>query len=171
MNKIKFPKKLGQKELENFFKKKGLTEIIRLSKSPEMKVNEMIISNPYKPELEDLYRLYQFIILNKRTTILEFGSGWSSLIFSLALKELKNKYNNQIKKYLIIGHTDTMGTKKYNYKLSLERAVAVRNILIENNINEEDIEILAKGEDDLLIKTADQTKYPANRRAEITLIN
>ena len=98
MNKIKFPKKLGQKELENFFKKKGLTEIIRLSKSPEMKVNEMIISNPYKPELEDLYRLYQFIILNKRTTILEFGSGWSSLIFSLALKELKNKYNNQIKK-------------------------------------------------------------------------
>ena len=64
-----------------------------------------------------------------------------------------------------------MGTKKYNYKLSLERAIAVKNMLIENNINEEDIEILAKGEDDLLIKTADQTKYPANRRAEITLIN
>ena len=36
---------------------------------------------------------------------------------------------------------------------------------------EEDIEILAKGEEDLLIKTADETKYPANRRAEITRIN
>ena len=64
-----------------------------------------------------------------------------------------------------------MGTKEYNYKLSLERAVAVKKILIENNVNEKTIKIIAKGEDDLLIKTADQTKYPANRRAEITLIN
>ena len=105
--------------------------------------------------------------------IIYFDFDKSSLN-KVSLEEIKiflKKYNNQIKKYLIIGHTDTMGTKKYNYKLSLERAVAVRNILIENNINEEDIEILAKGEDDLLIKTADQTKYPANRRAEITLIN
>jgi len=51
-----------------------------------------------KPDLNDLYRLYQFIILNKRTTILEFGSGWSSLVFSLALVELKKKYSNKIKK-------------------------------------------------------------------------
>ena len=98
MNKIKFPKKIGQRELENFFKKKGLNEIVRLSKLPDQKINEMLHSNPHKPELEDLYRLYQFVILNKRTTILEFGSGWSSLIFSLALNELKNKYNNKIKK-------------------------------------------------------------------------
>ena len=105
--------------------------------------------------------------------IIYFDFDKSSLN-KVSLEEIKiflKKYNNQIKKYLIIGHTDTMGTKKYNYKLSLERAIAVKNMLIENNINEEDIEILAKGEDDLLIKTADQTKYPANRRAEITLIN
>ena len=92
----------------------------------------------------------------------------------VSLKEIKKflkKYNNQIKKYLIIGHTDTMGTKEYNYKLSLERAMAVKNILIVNNINEENIKIIAKGEDDLLIKTADQTQHPANRRAEITPIN
>jgi len=116
------------------------------------------------------------ITKNKNDEILQiiyFDFDKSSLN-NVSLEEIKiflKKYNNQIKKYLIIGHTDTMGTKKYNYKLSLERAVAVRNILIKNNINEEDIEILAKGEDDLLIKTADQTKYPANRRAEITLIN
>ncbi len=64
-----------------------------------------------------------------------------------------------------------MGTKEYNYKLSLERAIAVKNILIDNNINEENIKIIAKGEDDLLIKTADETKHPANRRAEISPIN
>jgi len=92
----------------------------------------------------------------------------------VSLKEIKNflkKYNNQIKKYLIIGHTDTMGTKEYNYKLSLERAMAVKDVLIVNNINEENIKIIAKGEDDLLIKTADQIKHVANRRVEITSIN
>ena len=92
----------------------------------------------------------------------------------VSLKEVKKflkKYNNQIKKYLIIGHTDTMGTKEYNYKLSLERAMVVKNFLIVNNINEENIKIIAKGEDDLLIKTADQTKHVANRRAEIKPIN
>ena len=56
----------------------------------------MILKQPYIPELKDLYRIYQFIILNKRTTILEFGSGWSSLIFNLALQELKNKFSEKI---------------------------------------------------------------------------
>ena len=97
-----------------------------------------------------------------------------SFLTQVSLEEIKNfleKYNNQINKYLVIGHTDTMGTKEYNYKLSLERAIAVKNILIDNNINEENIKIIAKGEDDLLIKTADETKHPANRRAEISPIN
>ena len=42
----------------------------------------MISKEPYTPQLSDLYRLYKFVILNKRTTILEFGSGWSTLMFS-----------------------------------------------------------------------------------------
>ena len=56
-------------------------------------VNSLLVKKPYKPELEDLYRLFQMVILNRRTTILEFGCGWSSLIFSMALSELKKKYN------------------------------------------------------------------------------
>ena len=46
----------------------------------------------YGPEIEDLYRLYNFIFLNKRTTLLEFGTGWSSLILARALFDLKEKY-------------------------------------------------------------------------------
>ena len=105
--------------------------------------------------------------------IIYFDFDKSSLT-AVSIEEIKKflkKYNDQIKKYLIIGHTDTMGTKEYNYKLSLERAITVKNILIDNNINEKDIKIIAKGEDDLLIKTADQTKHPVNRRAEIAPIN
>jgi len=44
-----------------------------------------------------LYNLYQYILINKRTTILEFGSGWSTLIFGLALNELSNKFSNEVK--------------------------------------------------------------------------
>ncbi len=96
--KIKFPKEISNKKIENFFIDKGLKEMVFLGKNQrDKKVNEKILV-PYKPELDCLYRLWQFIVLNKRTTILEFGSGWSSLIFSLALSELKLKYKNQIKK-------------------------------------------------------------------------
>ena len=74
-----------------------LKELVDLSKGKQLSVNEMISDKAYIPELKDLYNLYQFIILNKRTTILEFGSGWSTLIFSLALKELKDKFSQDIK--------------------------------------------------------------------------
>ena len=105
--------------------------------------------------------------------IIYFDFDKSSLT-EVSLEEIKmflKKNYSKIKKYLIIGHTDTMGTKEYNYKLSLERAIVVKKILIDNNIDEENIKIIAKGEDDLLIKTVDEMKHPANRRVEITPIN
>ena len=58
----------------------------------------MISKSPYKPELRDLYNLYNYIILNKRITVLEFGSGWSSMVMLLALNELKTKYSKEVTK-------------------------------------------------------------------------
>ena len=46
----------------------------------------MISKSPYKPELRDLYNLYNYIILNKRITVLEFGSGWSSMVQVVSFK-------------------------------------------------------------------------------------
>ena len=85
---VKFPKDISHKKIKDFFGKKKLANLISLSNRRPLN----------KPELNDLYRLYQFVLLNKRTTILEFGSGFSSLIFSQALKENKNKYKNDVKK-------------------------------------------------------------------------
>ena len=89
---LKIPKAKSIRFIENFFIKKKLGYLVKLSKKQKLSVNQMEIKEPYLPELTDLYRLYQFIILNKRITIFEFGSGWSSLIFNLALKELKDKF-------------------------------------------------------------------------------
>ena len=47
------------------------------------------------PDLNDLYYIHQLILLNKRLTILEFGSGWSSLILLHALNLNKKKYTNK----------------------------------------------------------------------------
>jgi len=94
---FKKPKYKKIKDLEKFFIKKGLKKIVDLSKKKKPSVNQMILDEPYVPELNDLYNLYQFVIINKRTTILEFGSGWSTLIFSLALKELADKFSQKVK--------------------------------------------------------------------------
>lgn len=87
----------NQKFIENFFIKKGLKFLVNLSRKKKLSVNQMEVNEPYAPNLDDLYNLYQYVLINKRTTILEFGSGWSTFIFSLALNELANKFANKVK--------------------------------------------------------------------------
>lgn len=97
MNKYKKPKIIPYQKIVNFFVRKGLKDLVNESKKPELSVNEMKVKSPYKPDLSDLYRLYFYIFLNKRTTILEFGSGWSTLVIALALTDLKKKYRKNMK--------------------------------------------------------------------------
>lgn len=97
MIKINKPKFRKQKDIEKFFIKKNLKFLINLSKRKKASVNEIVEKEPYAPDLRDLYNLYQHVLLNKRITILEFGSGWSTLVLSIALKELKDKYYNKVK--------------------------------------------------------------------------
>lgn len=98
INKIKLPKKISHSQLKNYFIKLGLKNLVNESRKRDQRVNEIITKNVYKPELYDLYRISELIRLNKRTTVLEFGSGWSSLIISIALMNNKKKYSNDIKK-------------------------------------------------------------------------
>ena len=97
MIRIKIPTTKSTKFIENFFIKRNLKFLVDLSKKKKPSVNQMILNEAYIPQLNDLYRLYQFVLINKRTTIFEFGSGWSTLIFSLALKDLKDKFSKKIK--------------------------------------------------------------------------
>ena len=76
---IKIPKILGIKRINNFFKLKKLIQKKNNGKSIKI----------LPPNLFKLYVLYQLIRLNKRISILEFGSGWSSLFLSDALNHNK----------------------------------------------------------------------------------
>ncbi len=87
------------------------------------------------------------------------------------IKIFLKKYQNKIKKFLVIGHADTKGTKNYNMVLSLKRAEIVKKLLLENGINGENIKIIGKGEELLAVNTPDETKHPANRRVELKKVN
>lgn len=95
--KLKKPTLKSLKQIEKFFIKKNLKFLVDEFKKKKLKVNELTSSKIFIPEIDDLYNLYQYVILNKRTTILEFGSGWSTLIFSLALTELRDNFSEEIK--------------------------------------------------------------------------
>ncbi len=87
------------------------------------------------------------------------------------IKKFLNNYGKVINEYLVVGHTDTKGTNKYNLSLSIKRAEVVKEILINYGIQQSRIKILGKGEESLAVNTPDNTKQPANRRVEIKKTN
>ena len=70
---------------------------------------------------------------------------------------------------VVIGHTDTMGTQLANYGLGLKRAMMVRNLLVRAGLDGSTIDVTSVGELDPLVKTADETPEPRNRRVDIAV--
>lgn len=52
---------------------------------------------PYEPELDDLYYLYSMVRDTAAVSVLEFGSGWSTLAFALALDENRQAMSDRYK--------------------------------------------------------------------------
>ncbi|MBX3667547.1 MAG: OmpA family protein [Rhodocyclaceae bacterium] len=68
---------------------------------------------------------------------------------------------------LVVGHTDTMGPREHNDRLSLARAQAVRAQLVDLGFDPARVRAAGRGERELLVTTPDETPEPRNRRAEI----
>ena len=81
----------------SYFKKFGLDEILKPKNFHKRSVNQMKVSPAYEPELDDLFLLHSYIIKFRRMTVLEFGTGWSTLVMANAIKYNKIKYLNDIK--------------------------------------------------------------------------
>mgnify|MGYP006108053117 CR=1 FL=1 len=71
-------------KIENFQKYYNKSETFRLD----------TLKTPYSPYFKELFFLHSLITLNKRLTILEFGSGWSSLFFAHAIIQNKLNYSS-----------------------------------------------------------------------------
>ena len=138
--------------------KKDITKTEKISKNTEDKNQVAIVT---QNENKDLMQIIYF----------DFDEFNLSKISFNTLKTFINKNKKDLSNYIVFGHTDTTGSDEYNVRLSIKRAEAIKKILISLGIDENKISVLGKGEKDLAIKTPDNTKHPANRRAEVKILN
>jgi outer membrane protein OmpA-like peptidoglycan-associated protein len=68
---------------------------------------------------------------------------------------------------VLIGHTDAVGTGRYNDKLSEDRAMRVRDALVRLGIADNSIVVEWRGKREPLVATEDGVAEPKNRRVEI----
>jgi outer membrane protein OmpA-like peptidoglycan-associated protein len=68
---------------------------------------------------------------------------------------------------IVIGHTDRVGTVPANDALSLERARAIRQMLVDQGFKPDLIDAVGRGERTPLVSTDDEVEEPRNRRTEI----
>jgi outer membrane protein OmpA-like peptidoglycan-associated protein len=102
--------------------------------------------------------------------VLEFETG-SSTLTAASLAQLgtvvaraQARSGGEI---VVTGHTDRQGSLEANDRLSLERAKAVRALLIEKGFQGNRIEAVGRGEREPLVPTEDEVAEPRNRRAEV----
>lgn len=70
---------------------------------------------------------------------------------------------------VVTGHTDTVGSARYNQGLSERRAAAVKNELVADGLPSGSIETIGAGKTGLLVPTGDGVREAQNRRATIEL--
>lgn len=68
---------------------------------------------------------------------------------------------------VITGHTDRQGSLDANDSLSLERAQAIRTLMIERGFAPELIDAVGRGEREPVVQTEDEVAEPRNRRADV----
>ena len=71
--------------------------------------------------------------------------------------------------FMVIGHTDRVGSQQLNDGLSKKRAEAIRDLLVESGVPAAKLEAVGRGERDPLVPTEDEVAEPKNRRVEISV--
>jgi outer membrane protein OmpA-like peptidoglycan-associated protein len=77
--------------------------------------------------------------------------------------------NTGMARITVVGHTDTVGTMRYNQALSERRALAVKTEMVRFGMNAGDITIAGRSFLDPLVPTGAGIAEPQNRRAVIDL--
>ena len=77
---------------------------------------------------------------------------------------------NQESKFVIEGHTDTLGSEEYNMALSLKRAKSAQSWLVESlGLGSDRVDVKGFGETKPLVPTGDRNAQAINRRVEIAI--
>ena len=106
------------------------------------------------------------------TFVLEFEPGSSTLtaesqaLLPEVIARAQSRAGGEI---VVTGHTDRQGALEANDKLSLERAEAVRSLMVERGFKAELIEAVGRGEREPAVPTDDEVVEPRNRRAVVVV--
>lgn len=119
------------------------------------------ISNDPEPAAEAV-GCYSFIVF----------FDWNSSTLSPEAQAIVQDFANYVRANSItaielVGHTDLSGTRRYNHRLSLRRAEAVKVLLIALGVTQATIKTFGKGESAPLVPTPDGAREPQNRRTEM----
>jgi outer membrane protein OmpA-like peptidoglycan-associated protein len=133
--------------------------------SPAVKVDEAEVQREFGAVLGDLPPAPDHFNLHFRTDSSELTDE-SRTLLAVVLRAVAAR---RVPEVTVIGHTDTTGSAGANYKLGLERANAVRALLLTAGLDAGLVDVESHGEADLLRKTPNNTSEPRNRRVEITI--
>ncbi len=97
-----------------------------------------------------------------RSVLTDSGRKVVAAVAEQALKR------NDLRAIRIVGHADTSGPDAYNQRLSERRAASVKAALVEKGVDAALIETSGMGEKSPMVQTPNNTREPANRRAEVT---
>ncbi|MCC5921833.1 MAG: OmpA family protein [Cyclobacteriaceae bacterium] len=78
--------------------------------------------------------------------------------------------NNPKLKINLEGHTDIMGSKKFNMKLSEKRVASVQRYLIDNGIDKKRVSYEGFGGEKPLVKSGSSEEREVNRRVEVRIV-
>jgi len=116
--------------------------------------------------------------MNKFTIVMPYD-----VTFGFNQYELKSEFNellNTVAEAInmapelnveVVGHTDNVGTAKYNYKLSEKRAKTVADYLTSRDVGKKRLMVKGVGFDEPIATNDTEEGRAQNRRVEINIIN
>lgn len=107
--------------------------------------------------------------------VLHFNFEFNSTIIDDSSSDYLNElttilFDNQKLSLSLTGHTDNIGSPKYNLRLSRERAQVVKDYLVEKGIDPERISVDGKGIEEPLNDNSTEENRAANRRVELKIL-
>jgi len=131
---------------------------------------EPVAQKPVEPKKEEPAKVEEPLMVRARMHF-DFNKANIKKEYIPLLKEvakvLKENPNINLR---IEGYTDDTGTKAYNQKLALKRAMAVKDFLVKEGIKPERIQVVGFGKEKYIAENTTPIGRLTNRRAEFIVI-
>lgn len=153
---------------------KGSSKLDQVGSYADLKDKDQAPSETKTMSEEEIYRRFAKALTitpeHAATYILYFEVGSTQLteasekVLEEAITAIQNNAPCMVD---VIGHTDTVGSNEFNAAFSVKRAQFVADMIQEKRLEITSLKVKGFGEEDLLVKTPDNTSEAKNRNVEI----